>query len=192
MDRANNRSGARRRLKAWSSPIANATTAFGVVDGVKCMQIQSGTTSYLRQISHWLIILFIGVGCIVAATDSTAIKSERSILLMHKAVAQDQNQQKRDSVPVVIPTLTRFGFEPKEFKVPAGRYLLLVRNQSGFDTVDLRIQKKDEPVSVSEKHSTGKKFWEKPIMLTPGDHFLKEANHPSWVCKITVLPPGQQ
>jgi hypothetical protein len=122
-----------------------------------------------------------------AERDSTAAAPKADIAMQNDK--PDKENQK--FTPIVIPTLTRFGFEPRSFTVPDGKYLLLVRNKSGIEDVEFQLQIKDGPIEAKEKPIKGKKFFEKSLNLRPGEYILGESSHKDWTCSITVMPANK-
>jgi hypothetical protein len=88
-------------------------------------------------------------------------------------------------------TIRPTGFEPTEIARPAGRILLAVNDRSGLDSLDLRldIETVHRLFEVRVPRDTnGRHEWRQVVTLVPGHYVLTEANHPDWVCRITVTP----
>lgn len=133
---------------------------------------------------------------IVFALFATLAVSARSWMSGKPVVAvADQtgnsNAGVKERFPIVILSLTRFGFEPGAIRVPAGRARLVIQNRSGQEAVTLELSRQAGPRLVSERYVNDKPRWEKGIQLTPGDYMLSETEHPEWRCQITVTPPGK-
>jgi len=132
-----------------------------------------------------LATLFLAVLALAGAIN--VAKSEKAAMGAGIAVV-GQGPRKDGRIATVIPTLTRFGFEPSEFKIPAGKCLLAVRNNSELANLDLELSRQAGQRLVAGRHDKGKKSWDRLLDLTPGDYALTVAGRPEWVCKITVVP----
>jgi hypothetical protein len=97
-----------------------------------------------------------------------------------------KDKAKRPPIGTIITTLTRFGFEPAEFNVPAGRCLLAVRNHSGFEVGDLEISRRNGQKLLSGRLQNGKNSLDNVIDLVPGEYEINISGRPEWVCKIIV------
>lgn len=98
-------------------------------------------------------------------------------------VIQD-NSGKR--VEAELITLRPTGFDPAEITRPRGRFLLAVDNRSGLDELVLRIDRQDKGRIHERRMARGKLSWRQVVDLQPGSYLLTEANHPEWVCRITI------
>lgn len=90
-------------------------------------------------------------------------------------------------VQTEIITILPDGFEPSEITRSHGPVILLVENHSGSGEVSLRLDReagnrlREVPVT---KERLG---WSDLVDLNPGKYVLSEANHPDWVCHITII-----
>lgn len=94
--------------------------------------------------------------------------------------------QKRRIEPFIV-TLTPTGFEPAELTRSRGAFLLMVDNRS--NNPDLLFHLNAENGKREHEQQTrkgGRLDWNKVLDLPPGRYVLTEANHPDWVCKITI------
>jgi hypothetical protein len=83
-------------------------------------------------------------------------------------------------------TINPYGFYPKEITRPKGLFLLAVDNRSGIHELSLQLNL-DNGGRVKEKPLLkGQLRWRQPIDLNPGNYVLTEANHPDWVCHLTI------
>lgn len=101
------------------------------------------------------------------------------------AVAVDQGQKRR--IEPIIVTLKPTGFEPAELTRSRGAFLLMVDNRS--NNPDLLFQLNSEHGKREHEQQTrrgGRLDWNKVLDLPPGRYLLTEANHPEWVCQITI------
>jgi hypothetical protein len=86
----------------------------------------------------------------------------------------------------MLVTIRPTGFEPAEVSCPKGRFLLMVDNRSGLTDVLLRLVHETGHQEREERVSQGKLGWREVFDLPPGRYQLTEANHPNWVCHITI------
>lgn len=94
----------------------------------------------------------------------------------------------RPSVEVLPVYLRRPGFAPREITRPAGDYFLAVNNFSGVPDIVLRLDREQGDRLHEVKVTRDRPSWRQNIRLTPGVYLLTEADHPNWVCRITVTP----
>ena len=80
------------------------------------------------------------------------------------------------------------GFDPSTIRRPAGRFFLAIENRSGLDSVTLRIDRVAGNRLKEAAVSGGQMDWIDVLDLTPGDYVVTEADHPGWVCNITITP----
>ena len=97
-----------------------------------------------------------------------------------------QGHAQRQRIDPVFITLLPTGFEPKEVMRPKGLFLLVVDNRSNNSDVLLRLDHESGRREHEERVKDGKIDWRKPFDLHPGRYSLTEANHPNWVCHITI------
>jgi hypothetical protein len=99
--------------------------------------------------------------------------------------AQVKSNRPRRVVETEVVTLRPTGFEPAEITRPAGEFILMVENATGH------------PVSLSFSRETGERLhevratreqpdWNELEDLQPGRYLLTEADHPEWVCRVTI------
>jgi hypothetical protein len=92
----------------------------------------------------------------------------------------------RSSVEVLPIYLRRPGFAPGEITRPAGDYFLAVKNISGVPDIVLRLDREKGGRLHEVKVMRDRPAWRQNVRLTPGVYLLTEADHPDWVCRITV------
>jgi hypothetical protein len=82
-----------------------------------------------------------------------------------------------------------WGFDPSSITRPKGKFILIVDNRSGFVDLDLRVDKVAGS-HINGAHATDHRQhdWVDIFDLEPGNYQLTEANHPKWLCKITIKP----
>jgi hypothetical protein len=66
--------------------------------------------------------------------------------------------------------------------------VLAVENRSGLQAVQLRLDRvAGAGVRLRDvQMPRAKHDWKDALDLTPGSYALTEANHPEWVCNITI------
>jgi hypothetical protein len=100
--------------------------------------------------------------------------------------SQTQTQPTPARIETELVTIRRHGFEPQEITRPAGPFFLAVENRSSLEEVTLRLDRvggnRLREVNVPRK----KLDWRDALDLPPGHYVLTEANHPEWVCNITI------
>jgi len=84
--------------------------------------------------------------------------------------------------------LRPYGFEPAQITRRKGQFLLVVLNRSGAWEANYQLDRLGGNKLHEAKVPREKRDWHQVVDLTPGDYVLKETNHPSWICKITVTP----
>ncbi len=98
---------------------------------------------------------------------------------------QDENES---DAKVAALTLRPNGFEPTEITIPAGKYLMVVRNRTGLDQFALRLERTTGARLQDVRLPRYKRDWKQFMQLTPDTYLLSEVDHPDWVCRITVTP----
>jgi hypothetical protein len=100
--------------------------------------------------------------------------------------SQTQTQPTPARIETELVTIRPHGFEPQEITRPADPFFLAVENRSGLEEVTLRLDlmggSRLKEVNVPRK----KLDWRDAFDLPPGSYVLTEANHPEWVCNITI------
>jgi hypothetical protein len=89
-------------------------------------------------------------------------------------------------IQVVLVTLRADGFEPAELQLPAGEYLLVVRNRTGLDEVNVSLVRENGQHLGQSKVGARQKDWKQRFKLTPGTYLLNETNHPDWTTRVVV------
>jgi hypothetical protein len=88
---------------------------------------------------------------------------------------------------VVNVYCTPRGFEDEEIDLPAGRYVLAVRNASGIDNLSFSIGTSGTSPLAAGTARAGTSF-NTTVILEPGTLTITEASHPLWQCQINVEP----
>jgi hypothetical protein len=94
----------------------------------------------------------------------------------------------RSDIAVLPIYLRRPGFTPGEITRPAGDYFLAVKNFSGVPDIVLRLDRERGGRLHEVKVTRDRQSWRQNVRLTPGVYLLTEADHPNWVCRITITP----
>jgi hypothetical protein len=80
------------------------------------------------------------------------------------------------------------GFDPSEFSRPKGPFFLAVINRSRVDTLSLHLDREVgghvKDLGTDIKTGRGAQV----IDVPPGRYLLTEANHPDWICHMTITP----
>jgi hypothetical protein len=99
---------------------------------------------------------------------------------------QTQNTPTAVRIETELVTIRRHGFEPQEITRPADPFILAVENRSGLEEVTLRLDRAAGNRLKEVNIPRGKLNWRDAFDLPPGSYVLTEANHPDWVCSITI------
>ena len=112
---------------------------------------------------------------------SIPISESGSTAFITTTSAEDQSDAK-----VALLTIRPTGFEPNEITIPAGKYLIVVRNRTGLDQFSLRLERGTAVRLYDVRLPRYKREWKQFLQLTPDSYVITETNHPGWVCRITV------
>jgi hypothetical protein len=105
-----------------------------------------------------------------------------------RGIAPVMPAQSSRGAEVEIVTLSDSGFEPAQITRPAGRFLLAVNDKASLDEVDFVLKRDAGPALHHARVARGGRNWRKTVELAPGAYLLTEADHPDWVCRITITP----
>ena len=83
-------------------------------------------------------------------------------------------------------TVTSHGFEPREISRPKGSILLMIQNRSGLPDVAIQLNREAGPNLRALQLPREQPNWDDVIDLEPGTYVLTEADHPDWLCRITI------
>ncbi|MEK6280647.1 MAG: hypothetical protein AABN95_09875 [Acidobacteriota bacterium] len=112
---------------------------------------------------------------------SLAVKESPSTPFVTTPTAEDQSE-----AGVALLTIRPTGFEPNEISIPAGKYLIVVRNRTGLAQFSLRVDRGTGVRLYDVRLPRYKRDWKQIVQLTPDTYVITETNHPGWVCRITV------
>lgn len=99
-----------------------------------------------------------------------------------------QNKTPNDVIEAEIVTVRPTGFEPAAITRPRGEFLLVINNRSGLEEVKWRLDRETGGNLREVKIHDGKLRSGNFEDLPPGRYVLTEANHPDWICRITITP----
>ncbi len=123
-----------------------------------------------------------------APPERSAVEEKPAVKIRAKAPVSPQGNSAQLRIESALITLRTFGFEPNDITRPAGRLLLIVDNRSGSPEMLLRIDRvagaRLREVRIPHKILD----WYDILDMTPGQYVLSEANHPDWICHITITP----
>jgi hypothetical protein len=101
---------------------------------------------------------------------------------------ESQKKHARATVPSHVLVLRPNGFEPAEVRWPKERFFLAVENHTDARELKLVLSRENG----NRVHDFTRKMRKERglgiLDLPPGEYFLSEANHPKWVCRITITP----
>ncbi|HEY0763680.1 MAG TPA: hypothetical protein VGD61_15010 [Pyrinomonadaceae bacterium] len=147
-------------------------------------RIRAALSRPLTKIALGLTII---LGLLAVATASLAVFRQRIAPpneLVHSAV------QSRTSanVPAHVLVLRPTGFEPAEVSWPKERFFLAIENHSSVNDITVLLDRevggrvKEVNLKMRKQRAAGM------FDLPPGNYLLTVADHPGWVCRITITP----
>jgi hypothetical protein len=86
----------------------------------------------------------------------------------------------------VLVTIFPGGFNRTQITSPAIPFFLLIENRSGLSEVSLRLDRVAGSRLRTAAVEREQPNWADLLDLSPGEYVLSEANHPDWICHITV------
>jgi hypothetical protein len=97
-----------------------------------------------------------------------------------------QQETADDDIEAEIVTIRPIGFEPSAITRPRGEFLLVINNRSGLKEINWRLAREAggnlREVRIYDGKSRSGNFEDLP----PGRYVLTEANHPDWICRLTI------
>jgi len=139
-----------------------------------------------------LVVLVAAITVIALAKrsifSSTVVASASVSAVKSGAVTPVTAQRPRAiaNIEAELVTVTPHGFEPQQLTRPPGPFLLMLDNRSGLGQVNLHLsreagaQLREVPVPREQPD------WSEVIALPPGRYVLTEADHPRWLCRLTI------
>jgi hypothetical protein len=89
---------------------------------------------------------------------------------------------------VELVTLRPTGFEPRELRRPAGRFLLAVTKRDLAEDVTLRLLREAGGSLREVRVARGRRHYREALDLAPGRYVLTTVERPDWACEVTILP----
>jgi hypothetical protein len=83
-------------------------------------------------------------------------------------------------------TIRPTGFDPAGITRPAGRFILAVDNRSGLRELTLRLSDGEGRRLREVRVPRGQLGWRLTLDARAGSYVLTEADHPDWVCRVTI------
>jgi len=136
-----------------------------------------------------MTILLITIALIATAAAVTGARSRRiksaPPARQNPAIVQVQSTPERIEMESI--TLTPRGFEPSAITRPPGAFYIDVDNRSGLqDELTFRLDRVDGRRLHESRLPEGHLEWRQLVDLPPGRYVVKEADHPDWVCSVTI------
>jgi hypothetical protein len=100
--------------------------------------------------------------------------------------APQANEKRDHTVEAELLTIRRTGFHPSSISRPEGKFLMALSNRSGAVELHLRLHSVGGASIVEAQVNRKKLDWSKIVTLPAGEYVLTEANHPDWICRITI------
>jgi hypothetical protein len=102
-----------------------------------------------------------------------------------------RDPNKAEAIPIVV---SPSGFPQTSLDLPAGSYVFVVFNRTGFDDITVYLERMpgnnltDTPAAQEFGDTVGasRARLVKSAKLTPGTYRLRVANRPTWICAIHV------
>lgn len=131
------------------------------------------------------VIALIGFVIMIVNTQSTF-----AVALINKGgLTNKTHRLAQERIEAELVTIRPTGFDPVEIRRPRGRFILAVNNRSGIHELDLRLDREMGARQHEVRLPRGRPGWKKIVDLPPGRYILTEANHPNWICRITITLP---
>jgi hypothetical protein len=139
-----------------------------------------------RRVYKLSAVLMIVAATCVAAAGAKAWLSRPAPAAATLPAPQGNSAQEEPEAEVValLPT----GFEPRQITRPRGRFLLVVKNRTGLEQVEWRLDREAGGRLREVRLSEGKLGSSQYEDLPPGTYVLTEAGHPDWECRVTITP----
>jgi hypothetical protein len=134
-------------------------------------------------------ILFMSIALAVMAVAVTGARARRiksaPPAMRNPATVQGQSTPERIEMERII--LTPRGFEPSAITRPRGAFYIAVDNRSGLqDQLTFLLDRMDGNRLHEARLPKGRLGWRQLVDLPPGRYALTEADHPDWVCSVTI------
>lgn len=147
-------------------------------------RIRIALSSSLRNVAWALAII---LSLVAIGTASRAVFEHRNSPSNELVLPLDQSRTP-PAVPAHVLVLRSMGFEPAEVSWPKDRFFLAVENHTSVSDIKLFLDREAggrvKEVNLKMRKQRGAGIFDLP----PGNYLLTEANHPGWVCRITITP----
>lgn len=149
----------------------------------------------VRQVLNrrWNFVIGLVAAVLILATiTANAFRSRRPAPMAKPFVAtsnpltlrlQGGGNRAAEALPI---QLKAGGFVPREITKPKGDYFFSVQNVSGQEEVLLRLERENGERTNEVNLNKQKRSWRQLVHLAPGTYLMTEANHPNWVCRISI------
>lgn len=150
------------------------------------MKLQNLTN---RRASSGLALAAIAAVCFAGiALATTAFR--RPATAVPEAVPAPESQPVAQSTPdglrVLRITIRPTGFDPAELTLPHGRFILAVDNRTGLRNLTFRLDREGAGRLREVRMPREQLSYREVIEPAPGVYLMTEADHPAWVCRISV------
>ena len=155
------------------------------------MSLKPAVLPFLKNHRQYLLLVLVGLvvaGAAITASSIAKTSSSGTQRPIQPTTFSNQPIGPPAKLEAERLTLKPSGFEPGEITRPAGRFLLAVNDRSGQEGIAFVLSRQNgERVHEVRMRDTGRKHeWRRVVNLPPGSYLLSEANHPEWVCRITI------
>lgn len=103
------------------------------------------------------------------------------------ASAHGNQNEPGATAEIQVIKITPFGFEPRELERSHRAFVLAVHNFSDKADLSLRLLSVQGNKLHEVRMGRGKRKWQLPLTLPPGDYLLSEASQPDWRCQIRLI-----
>ena len=122
-------------------------------------------------------------GVTIAGPGSSEVHSAKAF-----PIVLPQGNSVIEGLTMQLITIRPTGFDPAAITRGPGRFLLAVDNKTGLTVVTLRITTDGGGPVREIRLAPAQHKWREKMILLPGKYSLTEADHPNWICRITIAP----
>ena len=140
-----------------------------------------------------IVVVAIGLGAVARARRADAPSTAASASEIRgadagfaKSPVPIQNARTPITIDGIRVTLRRTGFEPEEITRPQGKFLLLVDNVTGLGEMTFRLLRQNGSRERDLTPRRDRFRLRQVVDLPAGRYALVEADHPDWICHITI------
>lgn len=142
--------------------------------------------SHLAQAALIALALMAFTALIVGARGWLAPHSLARSAIMTASENPQQRLKQRSQMEVEIVTITPLGVEPAQITRPAGKFLLVVNNQTDFPDLTFHVEREGGGRLREVRMPRENPDWNGEIDAHPGAYVITEANHPECTCRVTI------